>query len=119
MHAAEEMTLSSPIVTPPTGATESPAQDIPAVTTSGKIKKRVILEQGQTLRLLALDLFGSREFWVYIYLENKNNIQNPNVVPLGTELIIPDPSYYHINASDPQSVSKAKTTGEELLRMWQ
>lgn len=84
----------------------------------GKTHDRIILEQGQTLRLLALEIFGNREFWVYIYLENKNNISNPNIVPIGTELIIPDPTRYNINASDPQSVAKAKSTGDELLEKW-
>lgn len=90
----------------------------PVENPAGKANERIILEQGQTLRLLALEIFGNREFWVYIYLENKNSIQNPNIVPIGTELIIPDPAHYNINASDPQSVSKAKSTGDQLLKMW-
>ncbi|MBK5195727.1 MAG: hypothetical protein JJE08_06810 [Proteiniphilum sp.] len=87
----------------------------PAENKTGITKKIIVLEQGQTLRLLALELFGNREFWVYIYLENKNSIQNPNIVPIGTELIIPDPSHYNINASDPLAVGKAKELGEKVL----
>src|SRR5690554_7497541 len=45
----------------------------------------VILSKGQTLRTIALDLFGSKEFWVYIYQENKHNIKNPNVIPVRSE----------------------------------
>ncbi|MPN53224.1 hypothetical protein SDC9_200888 [bioreactor metagenome] len=78
--------------------------------------KKVILPQGKTLRLLALDLFGNREFWVYIYLQNKDKIPNPNRVPSGIELVLPDKSIYFINAADSQSVLKAKSLGTEILR---
>ena len=88
----------------------------PATTTAAaKNVERITLAQGQTLRLLALDLFGSREFWVYIYLENRNSIRNPDVVPAGTQLVIPDPVHYHINASDPQSVDSARELGKKIL----
>lgn len=76
---------------------------------------KVFLSTGKTLRLLALDLFGDREFWVYIYLENKNKISNPNKVPSGIELIIPDRLVYSIDASNPQSISRAKSLGKEIL----
>lgn len=68
------------------------------------------------MRLLALDFFGDREFWVYIYFENKDKISNPNRVPSGIELVLPDRSSYFINAADPQSVLKAKSLGTEILR---
>jgi nucleoid-associated protein YgaU len=87
----------------------------PVENPAGKANERIILKQGQTLRLLALEIFGNREFWIYIYLENKNSIQNPNIVPIGTELIIPDPAHYNINASDPQSVRIAKEYGEKVF----
>ncbi len=77
--------------------------------------KKVRLGEGKTLRLLALDLFGNREFWVYIYLENKSRIKNPNRIPAGTELRIPDASRYGINADDLQSVMRAKKVGERSL----
>ncbi|MDR2816627.1 MAG: hypothetical protein LBB62_08005, partial [Proteiniphilum sp.] len=48
-----------------------------------KEPEKTILQEGKTLRLLALDLFGNREFWVYIYLENRDKIPNPNRVPAG------------------------------------
>lgn len=76
---------------------------------------KIRLAAGQTLRLLALEQYGSREFWIYIYLENQSQIKNPNQVPVGTELRIPDTSRYHINANDPQSVMRAKEIGDRAL----
>ena len=76
----------------------------------------VVLSDGKTLRILAEEKLGNREFWIYIYLKNKNKIKNPNIVSVGTELIIPDLSEYDINASNPQSVAKAKALGENELK---
>ncbi len=77
--------------------------------------KKIRLVDGKTLRLLAEDLFGNREFWVYIYLENKSLINNPNRVAAGTELIVPDRTKYDINATDPVSVARAKNQGNKIL----
>lgn len=73
------------------------------------------VQSGETLRLIALDLYGNREFWVYLYLENMKRIENPNLVPVGTMLTIPDSSSYPIDASDPRSVERAKKLGDEML----
>lgn len=75
----------------------------------------VILRDGETLRIVALNLFGNKEFWVYIYQENMSNIKNPNIVNEGTELKIPDISIYDINPDSPQSIAKAKEKGDRIL----
>ena len=95
-------TLSTPQPTPP----EEPLET-------------VILTRGKTLRLIALDKFGSREFWVYIYLANKDKIKNPDVVPLGIELVLPRKTEYNMDADNPESVAKAKNLGdEEMKKFW-
>lgn len=83
---------------------------------TGKERKKVTLEQGKTLRLLAEEHFGDRGFWVYIYLENMDKISNPNSVPSGTVLVLPDKTTYSFDAADPQSVAKAKVLGNEVLK---
>lgn len=77
------------------------------VTTSPKPRTATI-EYGTTLRSLGLKHYGRKSFWVYIYMENKDKIKNPNSVPVGTELILPPASKYGIDANDPKSVEKAK-----------
>ncbi len=80
-----------------------------------KEKREIVMEEGKTLRLLALELFGNKEFWVYIYLVNSKFISNPNHVSSGTRLLIPDPAEYRIDASDYQSVAEARVLGEKVL----
>src|SRR5690554_1058092 len=81
--------------------------------------EKVVLQEGYTLRLLALEYYGSREFWIYIYLENRKLIQNPNLIPLGIELSLPDPSQYDIDPNNTQSIAKAKLLGDEVLNEWE
>ena len=76
----------------------------------------LIIGEGETLRTIALELFGNKEFWVYIYLENIHKIKNPNVLPIGIELIIPDILKCDINADNPQSIAKAKEKGDWIIK---
>lgn len=75
----------------------------------------VTLSMGKTLRLIALEKYGHREFWIYIYLKNKNNIPNPNNVTVGTKLIIPLKSEYGIDANSYKSIHKASELGAKEL----
>lgn len=94
--AAEELMLPTP----------APEKDI----------ETVRLGKGETLRILAERLFGNREFWVYIYLENKHIIPDPNRVPAGISLLVPDTRQYGIDAADPASVQRAKQQGDSLFQ---
>lgn len=73
------------------------------------------LEYGQTMRLISLKHYGHRSFWPYIYEENKDVIKNPNNVPLGTKLVIPQPSKYGIDPKDKASIEKAKALETKLV----
>ena len=70
--------------------------------------KKRILKQGERLTTIALEEFGDKSFWVYIYEENKGIIPDPNNVKAGIELIIPPATKYGIDRNNPESVRKAK-----------
>lgn len=74
------------------------------------------IKSGQTLRLISLKYYRNRSFWPYIYEENKAIIKNPNNVPLGTNLVIPSPDKYGIDANDSESVAKARALEEKLIK---
>ncbi len=40
-----------------------------------------IIKRGDTMRNIALEHYGHKSFWIYIYEENKDKIKNPNNVP--------------------------------------
>ncbi len=106
--ANQEAQVAKPSVT-----TASPSSTEQSQTSN--VKKRRI-KTGERLTLIALSEYGNKAFWVYIYLENKNNIPNPNDVPIGLEVIIPPAQKYGINSNDPASVEKAKNMENEILQ---
>lgn len=67
------------------------------------------------LTKMAVKHYDRQEFWVYIYEENKDRIDNPNAVPPGTVLVIPPAGKYGIDATDKQSVDHAKKKSFELF----
>lgn len=72
------------------------------------------LGRGDRLTLLALEFYGSKDFWVYIYEENKDVMPNPNRLSIGLEVKIPDPRKYAIDADSPSSLAKAKAFADVL-----
>lgn len=78
--------------------------------------KMVKMSPGRTLRLIALEKFGNREFWVYIYMKNKDKIQNPDVVPIGLELALPNMDEYPMDATNSDHVAKAKSLGDAVMK---
>lgn len=73
------------------------------------------IRPGIFLTTLALKHYGHKAFWVYIYEENKSHIKNPDVIAIGTKLIIPDASKYGIDAKNKESIDKAKELAMKLV----
>lgn len=54
-------------------------------------------------------------FWIYIYLENKDKIEDPDNLVVGMELVIPPAKKYGINKNDPKSIEKAEAEIEKTF----
>ena len=70
--------------------------------------KIVTLEKGQRLTLLALENYGDKVFWVYIYEANKDVMPNPNQLKAGMKIRIPQLPVGLINAKDASCMARAK-----------
>lgn len=88
------------------------AKDTIAVTPQRLFVK---ITAGSRLTSLAKKYYGHKIFWVYIYEHNKNIIQNPNNIPIGTTIEIPPQSLYDININDSSSIGKASLKQTEIL----
>ena len=71
------------------------------------------------LSILSEKYYDSPWFWVYIYEENKDKINDPNNVRPGTEVVIPPAEKYGIDAKDPASLKKAQRRSWEILELGQ
>ena len=89
-------------------ATESVPEEAPAVITD-TVTKQIVLST------LADKYYDSPWFWVYIYEENKDKIDNPDNVPPGTVVVIPPAEKYGIDAKDSESLKKAQYKSWKLL----
>ena len=79
-------------------------------------RKTAKMSPGRTLRLIALDKLGDKEFWIYIYMINKEKIENPNVIPIGLVLDIPHHNEYPMDANNMEDIAMAKKLGDETLK---
>ena len=80
------------------------------------IPSRVRMTAGSSLTQIAMEYYGDKVFWVYIYEHNKSRIKNFNNIPVGTEIRLPLPKTYGINVKSKSSIDKAKQKQSQLLR---
>jgi nucleoid DNA-binding protein len=101
---------------PKATSTDTVATPAPATTTTPPVTETV--SETNYLSLIAQRHYGLPEYWVYIYEENIDKIDNPNRVKNGTVIVVPPPEKYGINAADPASVAKAKAKSTELYNLF-
>lgn len=87
----------------------------PQVAPPPAVIAKVKIEPGSRLTVIALEYYGSKVFWVYLYEYNKTIIKNPNNVPIGTVIEVPSPELYNINVRDKVSIEKAAVRQTEIL----
>ena len=66
------------------------------------------------LTTMARKYYGNFNFWVYIYMENKNIINNPNNIAPGTVVVIPDAEKYGIDKNSSASIAQAQRIAAEI-----
>lgn len=73
------------------------------------------IKPGTNLYRMSRKHYGSDKFWVYIYEENKAKYPNPNTIPVGAVLHIPQLGKYGAKAGDPASFAVAKKKQGEIF----
>ena len=91
-----------------------PVAEEPAKPKEESVEK-VVIKRGDRLTNIALKHYGHKLFWVYIYQRNEALIADPNNVPIGTELILPPPQQYGIDAKSRASLEAAAALQTEIL----
>jgi len=74
------------------------------------------LEKGGRLTLVALEHYGDKAFWPYIFEVNRDKLKNPSLVQPGMVLYLPDPQVFGIDANNEESVAKAKAKARQYLQ---
>ncbi|MCD8178593.1 MAG: HU family DNA-binding protein [Tannerellaceae bacterium] len=92
-----------------------PVSGSPISVNNDDIIATVKMTSGNRLTLIALEHYGDKVFWVYLYEHNKESIKDPNNIPIGTEIKIPNPALYNINANSKSSIEKAALLQSRIL----
>lgn len=82
---------------------------------SDSILAHVKIAVGDRLTTISLYYYGHKAFWVYLYEFNKDHIKNPNDIPIGTDIAIPAPQLYGIDAQNALSIRIAAQKQTEIL----
>ena len=83
---------------------------------AAEIMKQLIVAPGQRLTSIAENEYGDKVFWVYIYIENRAAISNPDILHVGAKIFVPPAEKYGIDSNDPASVQKAKEIANKILK---
>ena len=97
-------TTSDTLASTPTPA---PPKASKAQPTSSEEAEVVRIQAGDRLTRFSLRKYGHKAFWVYIYEENRSRIKDPDNIPIGTTITLPQASKYKIDARDTNSVNRA------------
>ncbi len=82
---------------------------------AGEVITNIQIQPGSRLTLIALEYYGNKVFWVYLYEYNKDVIKDPNNIPVGTTISIPVPELYNINSNSKASIEKATLLQSQIL----
>ena len=96
---ASDTLASTPTPTPLSASKAQPA--------SSEETEVVRIQAGDRLTRFSLRKYGHKAFWVYIYEENRSRIKDPDNIPIGTTITLPQASKYKIDARDTNSVNRA------------
>ena len=96
---ASDTLASTPAPAPPSTSKVQP--------TSSEETEVVHIQAGDRLTRFSLRKYGHKAFWVYIYEENRSRIKDPDNIPIGTTITLPQASKYKIDARDTNSVNRA------------
>lgn len=115
-------------VTPTDKQTSTTARTEKPATTTAKTEKpaskrtipeSIVMGAGDRLTLIAQKYYGHKVFWVYIYMENKASISNPNNVAVGTTLRLPDAHPTLMNPANKESIKKAEELQDRIINQLQ
>lgn len=70
------------------------------------------------LTTMAVEHYGNKVFWVYIFLDNQDKIKNPNNVVVGTKLRIPPKEQYDVSTDEKANIEAAKRKQTEIYNKY-
>lgn len=86
---------------------------------SGTAVRTDTIGKTRFLTTMAREYYGDYRFWVYIYKENESSLGDPDQIPRGTVVIIPNAEKYGIDKNNQASINKAEILSEEIMSKYE
>lgn len=80
------------------------------------LKEEVTIKSGMFLTNVALQHYGDKAFWIYLYLYNTDRIKNPNNVNVGTKIRIPQLDLSLVDVANAKTVAVAKQVRKDFVK---
>lgn len=96
----------------------SPVATVAARSTASPAVVTDTVKSNRFLTTMAQRHYGKKKFWVYIYEENKAKLDNPDMIPANTVVVIPPAEKYGIKAGDPKSEAAAEKLAAEIMNRY-
>ena len=96
----------------------APVATVAARSTASPAVVTDTVKSNRFLTTMAQRHYGKKKFWVYIYEENKAKLDNPDMIPANTVVVIPPAEKYGIKAGDPKSEAAAEKLAAEIMNRY-
>jgi nucleoid DNA-binding protein len=112
----DSIAIDSTVIKSPGIEEKTETKTAPVVKKEASVNKKRTITRGERLTLIALEEYGHKLFWIYLYEENKSFIKNPEIVLPGLAIWIPPASKYDIDKNNPKSIDKAQALIDSYKR---
>ncbi|MBO4665432.1 MAG: HU family DNA-binding protein [Paludibacteraceae bacterium] len=96
---------------------EEPASTLPYPLTYKEFIAREYLPRGSRLAWLATKYYGNRDLWVFIYEANKNVVEHPSLIQVGTLIKVPKLPAEMMDFSNPELQELVDRLAEEYKKL--
>ena len=113
----EQIEMVEPVVDETVTIVEAPASTLPYPMTYNEFIAQEYLPEGSRLAWLARKYYGNRDLWVFIYEANKDVVEHPSLIQIGTLIRVPKLPAEMQDFSNPELQQLVDRLAEEYKKL--
>lgn len=116
MEIAEEVEAVDTILPASSDSVATPSTPVETIAPQTEVYDTIT--QSTFLTTLAYKHYGKKDYWIYIYLENQDQLKHPDKIRPGTRVRIPAKEKYATASSEEENVRAARNKAAEIYRKY-
>lgn len=109
--------VETPEITPESTPERTTESTLPYPLTYNEFIAQEYLPEGSRLAWLARKYYGDRDLWVFIYEANRNVVEHPSIIPVGTLIRVPKLPEEMMDFSNPELQDLVDRLADEYTRL--